>query len=261
MTTPDLDHERIEALIAADVLDGLDEPDRREMEALLSEHGPDCEACRRLLVEYGDVAGGLALALDPVPMPAGVEERLMAAARATPQQAGSGPTSASAATARGTGARSVPRIGRTGRWLAGVAAAACLLLVAGLIGYHLGQSPAVNDQRAAFQQFVAEPGTRYVNLTGTDGGTVTVAYRSGESRGWIVGTNVPAAPDGKVYELWAKPGAGQPMQPAGLFVPSDGNVLAPATVAGSFTVLAVSTEPPGGSRRPTSQPVYVGQPA
>ena len=47
MTTPDLDHERIEALIAADVLDGLDEPDRREMEALLSEHGPGCQTCRR----------------------------------------------------------------------------------------------------------------------------------------------------------------------------------------------------------------------
>jgi len=175
----------------------------------------------------------------------------MAAVRATPQLP---------APAREAATRSKPRAGRPGRWLAGVAAAACLLLIAGLIGYRLAPSPSA--QQEGFAHFVAQPGTKFVNLKGTQPGVIlTVAYRPGESAGWIVGTNVPPPPDGKVYELWTQPGPNQAMAPGGLFVPSGGSVLAPATVPGTLTLAAVTAEPAGGSRKPTSKPMYVGQPA
>jgi len=76
-------HERLEELIAADAIGGLDDAERRAMLAEMAEHGPDCAECATLTAEYGEVAARLATALDPMPMSASAEERLLAAARAT----------------------------------------------------------------------------------------------------------------------------------------------------------------------------------
>jgi len=70
-------HERIEELIAIRSIGGLDPQEQAELERLMASHGPDCEECRRLEVEYGEVAGRLAFALDPVsPRPGFAEETI-----------------------------------------------------------------------------------------------------------------------------------------------------------------------------------------
>jgi hypothetical protein len=47
------------------------------------------------------------------------------------------------------------------------------------------------------------------------------------------------------------------MRPAGVFTPTDGSAVAPATVGSSFVVVAVTIEPgPDGSPQPTSTPIF-----
>jgi len=59
VSSDQMPHEVLEELIVADVLDGLHEADRSRLWAELRRHGPDCAECRRLLEEYGEVAGAL----------------------------------------------------------------------------------------------------------------------------------------------------------------------------------------------------------
>src|SRR6266542_3550257 len=178
MSTAVGSHEPIEELVVADVLDGLDGPDRETLAEALRAHGPDCAECRRLLRDYSEVAGALALAVVPVALPSGAEDRLIAKSRRRPA------------------------------------------------------APTARTRLAA-------------------------AVRPGQSAAWIVGSGLPTPSGDRVYELWFQPEPSAKMQPAGIFTPTDGRVVAPVTVGALFVVLAVSIEPAGGSRQPTTQPVFV----
>ena len=61
-------HATIEELISADVLDGLDELDHTRLEQELARHGPECPECLRLIADFSEVAGRLALTAEPVGM-------------------------------------------------------------------------------------------------------------------------------------------------------------------------------------------------
>jgi anti-sigma-K factor RskA len=224
-------HERIEQLIAAHVLGGLDEPERQELDRELAAHGPECPECRTLMTEYTETAAGLALALDPVPMSAGAEDRLLAAAREE-VRVSPGP--------RSTDEEPSPPAGRP-RWMA-AAVAAVLVVVAGVIGYALAPGRSTP--------------TRVVSLA-TGERVLQVAYTPGDREALVVGTNIPDPPPGRVYQLWYQPSEGAAMESAGTFVPDEGTVLAPATVGPSFVAVAVSVEPEGGSHQPTTAPIYL----
>ena len=84
-----------------------------------------------------------------------------------------------------------------------------------------------------------------------------MAFHPGDTHGFILGTNLPAPPGTRVYELWFQPAAGAAMVPAGTFVPRGGTVVAPVTLGRSFVALAVSVEPSGGSDQPTSPPILL----
>ena len=73
-------HEKIEELIAAGAVGGLDASDLAELDRLRAAHGPDCPECRRLEDEYGEVSGRLAFSPGPGEVPAGMEDRVVAAA-------------------------------------------------------------------------------------------------------------------------------------------------------------------------------------
>ena len=226
-------HDRLEELIAAAALGGLDEADRVEMEREMASHGPDCAECRRLVEEYEEVAGRLAFALDSLPMAAGAEDRLIVAARATAPAPGS---------IRVLESRGRPRRTRPGgmyvrRWLV-AAAAAVIALVAGSVGYVLAPSGA---------------GLRTVTLPATGGQRLAVVYVPGSEQALLVGSNLDAPPAGKVYELWYIARKEANPTPAGTFKPdSNGGVLMRTTVGPAFVALAVSVEPPGGSKKPTN---------
>jgi len=76
----DLAHHHIEELLAADRLDGLDQQGPQDLERSLADHDPGCAECARLRRAYAEVAASFALSLDPVPMSAGAEDRVIAAA-------------------------------------------------------------------------------------------------------------------------------------------------------------------------------------
>jgi hypothetical protein len=243
MSAMQLDHGQLEELIVADVLDGLDEADHQELAGLLASHGPDCQECRRLLTEYSEVAARLAAALEPEPLSASAEERLMVAAGGDSASAAGpeeGPVIPEATLRFGEGKAAR---GRAMRWAAAAAVAAALALVTGAVGYVLAPRSAIP--------------TRVATFPSTGGQVVHVAFRPGDTHGFILGANLSSPPGSKVYELWFQPAAGAPMEPAGTFVPRGGSVVAPVTLGRSFVALAVSVEPAGGSSQPTSPPILL----
>lgn len=236
--TGDQPHDLLEELIAADVLHGLGEDDRQVLLREMARHGAECEECRRLAVEYSEAAGWLAFALEPHQPSAQAEERLIAAARGAQR-------SPDLAVLPGevkerSPAPSPSRVPWGRRWAGAAAVAALLAVAAGAIGYSLapGRSPV---QVAAFPT----QGQR----------ALAVAYQPGAAHGWVIGSGFPTPPDGKVYELWFTSDPKGPLQPAGTFLPKGGSVVAPVTLGASLSFLAVSVEPRGGSRRPTSAPI------
>ena len=76
----------------------------------------------------------------------------------------------------------------------------------------------------------------------------------------LLASNLPPAPEGKLYEMWVIPAGGKPI-PAGLFQ-SESNGTAvhlqqgPVDVASTGAV-AVTLEPAGGAPQPTSQPLIL----
>ena len=221
-----LPHDELETLIAADALDGLEDAEQERLARLMASHGPDCAECQRLVTEYTEVAGRIGLLLDPEPLSAGAEDGLVAAARARQPSEIDG-----------------PRVGRPARrWIAAVAVAAAVAIVAGVVGYALAPN---------------QSGLRTVTLQGTVPGRVTLVYQPGRSDAVLVAAGLADPGEGKVYELWYQPSAGARMRPAGVFTPTDGSAVVPATVGSSFVVVAVTIEPgPDGSPQPTSTPIF-----
>lgn len=240
MSSSPSSHVEMEELIAADALDGLDPDGRQELARKMAEHGPECQECGRLQTEYEEVAGYLAVSLEPQPLSLGTEEAVMHAARSV----------------RPAGPSLRPG-GRIRRSLAPVAVAAALALIAGMVGYSL-VGPA-DSRQSRFIAFISGPGTEVVPFPSRDGQQLAVAFRPGQREGWVFGTNLPEPAGGRVYELWFRSRGSDRMQPAGTFVPSDGIVLEPATLGATVDLLAVSIEPPGGSPQPTTDPIFLAE--
>jgi anti-sigma-K factor RskA len=66
---------------------------------------------------------------------------------------------------------------------------------------------------------------------------------------------MPAAPSGKVYELWLQKPGGGPMVPAGLMSGSGDQRMLLSGDAAKATAAAISVEPSGGSKAPTTEPI------
>lgn len=65
-------------------------------------------------------------------------------------------------------------------------------------------------------------------------------------------------PAGKVYQAWTLPRGAKRMVPSSTFVPARGSVLVRLPVdARSLGAVAMSIEPAGGSKQPTSAPAFV----
>ena len=229
------DHERFEELTAAEVLGGLEQPERDELDAITAEHGPDCAQCEEIRAGYAETAADLALALDPMPPRAGAVDRLLA------EVTGSASTGPSA----------------TRRWRrVGLAAAAAvvLLVAGGAIGYAIRRPSGTSTSRA-IGDYLNQPGARLVAFPAPNGQSLAVLFRSGQSRAWILGSGLPQPAGDHVYELWYQPAGAQNMRPGGTF--GGGTVTTATTVSTPITALAISVEPHGGSPQPTTKPIYV----
>jgi hypothetical protein len=225
------DHTLIDELLAVRALHGLDGEDEATLERELASHRP-CEECDRLQAEHAEVAGRLAFALDPLPVPPGMVDRILAEPQRT------------TATPHGEVARDEVgrrRDARLRRWQAatGLAAAIAILLAVVLVT----RGPVVPD--------------RFVPFRG-GGGELAMAYTPGEPGVFVWGTGLPDPGPGKVYELWMFRD-GRPTRGACLS-PTDGSLASFVdTDLGSSEAMAVTVESESCPAAPTTEPVYTAE--
>ena len=224
-------HERIEELIVVRSLGALEPGDAAELEREMASHG-ECEECRRLESEYGEVAGRLGFALDPVAVRAGFEDETVELALA--RSPGSPPR----------------RETLTGRgWRPLVAVAAALVLFAGgvIVGAAVFGGGEVPAEATVLTLQPQDP-----NLAGT----ITAAFTPGEPGIYLQGSGLEPLPQDEVYELWLI--AGQTPEAAVCVRPGeDGSVFAFADreVTGN-DLMAVTVEPSTCSDAPTTPPIW-----
>ena len=220
------DHTRWNDTAGAYVLGAMAPAEREEFEV----HLATCSVCQEEIDELRPAAEALPMASPPMPPPPELKDRIMAEVEREAELLG----------AAGAGADRPPRTERPRRrasWLSGwrLAPVAAALLVAGVL---LGSA-----------------------LTGPDPRTIPFDRAGAEleidgDKAILVANNLPAPPEGRVFEVWLMPEDSDTPQPTDvLFVPrDDGSAVAaiPGSVDDVRQVL-VTDEPRGGSDEPTGE--------
>jgi Anti-sigma-K factor rskA len=252
------DHTLIEELMAAGALGGLDPADQAALDRELADHEP-CDGCRELEVAFGRIAGGLALSLDPVPVDAGMADRILAksgrvafipdlTAASLPELPES-PEPLVAA--QPDPLRYKDKRNRNRRWAVAVSVAAVIgLIVVASLAYLPGLG------RVSAHPVAAQ---RFIQLTPTAGGgaQLSVGYTPGKDGVIVWGSNLPDPGEGKVYELWMIQGT-TPVS-GGCLQPVDGQVAVfiDANLDGTDS-MALTAEPSACPSAPTSGAVMSG---
>lgn len=144
---------------------------------------------------------------------------------------------------------------RLARWVS-VAAACLLVLALGAGVTALTFRDRANDAEAANQamaEVLADPDRQMMDADFA-GGRATLIV-SGE-RVVVLGTDVPAPPEGKAYQLWMLDD-GDPIPSVTLTPTGEGTYWADTTGYQAGQAMAVTVEPAGGSDQPTSDPLFV----
>jgi hypothetical protein len=156
------DHDRVEELLAARALDGLDPEEAALAERALVEHVPGCARCREALDGFSAVAGDLGLLAEPVATPETLDARVK---------------------------RSLVRHRRRSAGWAVAAAASVIALALG--GWNLVLNTQLADRdalREATQAFV-RPQSTVVAMQGSQ--AASMVYDHEEDRMIVVATGLP----------------------------------------------------------------------
>jgi anti-sigma-K factor RskA len=184
---------------------------------LLEEHVDTCEECRRALDEMRETTALLAFATDPVEPPAALRAAILDAV-AVPAPART---------------RSRVRLAFLRGSFAGALAVAAVALIA-VVAVHSGSS--------------GRPAADVRVLNGTAGAIV----RDGSSSKLVL-ANLRAPGAGKTYEAWLIGADGKPV-PAGTFAGGKTLVFDLHGNADKARTVAITVEPAGGSKAPTTTP-------
>ena len=224
-----MERESIHELTAAYAMDALDENERREFEAHLSE----CGDCADEVDSLREAAASLAYAAQGPAPPDGLRERLLEQARAELPAGDVIPLRRRAV---------LPAV-------AALAAAAALLALglgiwAATLAGSLDSERSARRDNARAVAILAGADTRRLPMGGR--GQVVLS-RTGEAV--LVVPGLPRAPDGKTYEAWVVGTAG-PL-PAGLFEGGRQTILLLDRPVPEGARVAVSIERAGGVDSPT----------
>ncbi len=239
-----MDQERFEDLKDAYALGALPEKERLEFERYLETH-PELQG---EVEELEAVTGLLALsAQEHEPAPE-LRRRIMETVEAEAAH---------------------PRASRRS-WLAGLwevlgardlALAAATMLVIGLFSWSMLLQGEVRDLQGRVQSLQSQPqAPQMIALggPGTEQGVRAELVTIEDDRAVLMAEDMPPAPEGKTYQIWVI--KGDSPQPSGLFESEGGSIAAvvekPVEEADA---VAVTVEPEGGSKKPTTEPMLVGE--
>jgi anti-sigma-K factor RskA len=224
------DHERFQDTAGSYVLGAMPDAERADFEA----HLTSCAVCQAEIDELAVAVEALPTSVPAMVPPPALKARIMAEVEREAALLAS--------------ASSPPREAKTRRrrrfaafpFSPLVAALACSALLVGLVAGGL---------------IFGGGGTREVRVLGPAG--VSAKLQVDGDNATIVAKNLPPAPDGQTYMVWLVPkGSKSPEPTSTLFTPrSDGSATASVTGVEDASTVIVNTEPPGGSERPTSDPV------
>ena len=224
----------LHSLMAPYALDALDPDERDRFEA----HLDQCVDCQVEIAGFMATAVRLGDAVSHTPPPA-LRDRLLAEISTTPQQR---PIVSSLAERR-TLRRTLPRL---------AVAAAFLIGAVGTGGYVVERQNATqeHDQNVAISSVLSADDVSSQAKSFSAGGSVKLYSSASADSAVIIAKDLPKPADGKVYQVWMIDSAGPTSQ--GTFH-TNGQMIMKG-VAGADRV-AVTVEPEGGSKQPTSAPV------
>ncbi|MBO9520050.1 MAG: anti-sigma factor [Nocardioidaceae bacterium] len=222
------DHE-IHALSGAYAVDALDDEER----ARFAEHLAACPSCQREVAELREAAARLP---QPVAPPAALRDRVLAeigTVRPLPP-----PTPET---------RTRPR-----RWTRALAAAATVAALAGG-GAVLWDQTRTSSTQSPEDRVIQARDAAAVSVDLADGASATVYLSRSEGRVAIVTRHLPAAPTGRVYQLWLQKDGR--MVSAGLMHGAGDQARLLDGDLGDATAAGLTVEPAGGSNQPTTAPL------
>jgi anti-sigma factor RsiW len=235
-------------------MDAIAGPDRERFER----HLAGCAECAQEVTGLLEATALLGTATAE-PMPAGLKDRVMAAASATRQEP---PGEAGMV----TDARREP--GRAVRWfrslawpgrlaLAGTAAAAAAVVaIAVVFGVSAGSMRQQLDQAQASRQQVATvmaaPDAVMMSGQVAGGGNATIVMSGSRHALVFTAQGLHQLPASRGYELWLVGPAGS--RPVGMLPAGTGGMAGPVIASGlrQGDHLALTAEPPGGSGQPSA---------
>jgi anti-sigma-K factor RskA len=219
------DHERWNDTAAAYVLGAMAVAEREEFEAHLS----TCEICREEVDELQPAADALPMASPLMVPPPELKNRIMAEVEREAELLG----------AAGAGADRPERTRRERRgWLSGwrLAPVAAVLIIAGVL---VGAALSGSDSRTIAANVEMEGASAELHVAG--------------DQAMIVAENLPAPPEGRVYEVWLMPEDSDVPEPTNvLFMPrGDGSAEAAIPSVDGVSQVLVTDEPHGGADEPS----------
>lgn len=194
-------------LVAGFALDALDSDESRRF----AEHLPTCEPCRSELSALAETAAAYGSSTRITP-PAELEDRLMDSLFG----------SSTDKTKNELGAAEVLAVARRPRWHLPVAAAAALVLGAGLVAAAVGLSRSDSSSQVVVEaQQIAEiasaPDTHFMPLE-VDAGSIKLMVSEEMNSAAIMASDLPMPEDGMQYRVWTIMSDGS-MLPAATFIP------------------------------------------
>lgn len=241
-------HDRLKELVAPYVLGAVP---RNEM-AFVRAHILSCDECMTEADNFAQVTEKLPLMVNPVALPEGFAEKVLAAAGA-----GGRDQTVLAEERRVDGDTVVDLDARRRTPVISILAAAAVLLAFAVMTTSLLQTRSDLQRREVAVTALLRSGDGSMGLQGTSGAVAKIVPSNGQSS--LVVAGLDAAPDNHTYQLWLQQDG--EMHSGGTFDVEEGiAVFDTDWTPGDYEGAAITIEPAGGSPQPTSHPILASFP-